>query len=212
MGDRMSIKPVLRLTLQYALAIAIGFTGAYTLTPRHRLEVSPSQPKLLGLKSQLLFSTAHRFRNKPVPFTLVEFGDYQCPPCINSHKVVKNLLQTFPELDFIFRELPLVKLHRYALESAQLSESTKSERAFWSVHDELYGLEGRIDNMSLRKISEKHSLSRSFAGLHRVSMDLALARRLKIDHTPTFFLCFPDDRVFELGKVTQVNDLLNKRR
>src|SRR6266511_1917242 len=47
--------------------------------------------------------------------TLEEFGDYQCPPCGALHHTVKKLKQEFgPNLNFVFRNLPLATIHKNA--------------------------------------------------------------------------------------------------
>src|SRR6185436_19376907 len=45
--------------------------------------------------------------------TLEEFGDYQCPPCGQLHPTLKKLKQEYgANLNFIFRNLPLTKIHQ----------------------------------------------------------------------------------------------------
>ena len=38
--------------------------------------------------------------------TVVEYGDYQCPPCSNTHRDLEGLLEKYPlELRLVFRHL-----------------------------------------------------------------------------------------------------------
>jgi protein-disulfide isomerase len=74
-----------------------------------------------------------------VVVTLEEFGDYQCPPCGQLHPTLKKLKQEFgPNLNFIFRNLPLPGVHKNALAAAQAAEAARIQNRFWEMHDLLY--------------------------------------------------------------------------
>ena len=78
--------------------------------------------------------------------TLEEFGDYQCPPCGELHPTLKKLkLEYGDNLHFIFRNLPLTKIHPNALPAAQAAEAARIQNRFWEMHDLLY------ENQSLWK-------------------------------------------------------------
>lgn len=71
--------------------------------------------------------------------TLEEFGDYQCPPCGALHPTLKKLKQEFgPNLNFVFRNLPLTAMHKNALAAAQAAEAARVQNRFWEMHDLLY--------------------------------------------------------------------------
>jgi protein-disulfide isomerase len=71
--------------------------------------------------------------------TLEEFGDYQCPPCGALHPSLKKLKQEFgPNLNFVFRNLPLTGIHKNALAAAQAAEAARMQNHFWEMHDWLY--------------------------------------------------------------------------
>jgi protein-disulfide isomerase len=74
-----------------------------------------------------------------VVVTLEEFGDYQCPPCGQLHPTLKKLKQEFgPNLNFVFRNLPLPTIHKNALAAAQAAEAARMQNRFWEMHDLLY--------------------------------------------------------------------------
>jgi protein-disulfide isomerase len=71
--------------------------------------------------------------------TLEEFGDYQCPPCGALHPTLKKLKQEFgPNLNFVFRNLPLSAIHKNAMAAAQAAEAARIQNRFWEMHDLLY--------------------------------------------------------------------------
>ena len=71
--------------------------------------------------------------------TLEEFGDYQCPPCGELHPTLKQLKKDLgPNLNFVFRNLPLTTIHKNSLVAAQAAEAARMQNRFWEMHDLLY--------------------------------------------------------------------------
>jgi protein-disulfide isomerase len=134
--------------------------------------------------------------------TLEEFGDYQCPPCGALHPTLKKLKQEFgPNLNFVFRNLPLSSIHKNALAAAQAAEAARVQGHFWEMHDLLY------ENQDLWKDDTNPRVTfLKFAGdigldtqrfLHdledkqvqlRIDVDKEAATRLGIDGTPTVLI------------------------
>ena len=72
------------------------------------------------------------------PVTLVEFGDFQCPPCANLSEPINQLERDYrSRLRVIFRHLPLAN-HQHAREAALASEAASLQDRFWEMHDLLY--------------------------------------------------------------------------
>lgn len=66
--------------------------------------------------------------------TLIEYGDYQCPPCSNSARVVERLLAEHPrDLRFIYRHFP-TRRHRNAVPAARAAEGAEQQGKFWEMH------------------------------------------------------------------------------
>lgn len=134
--------------------------------------------------------------------TLEEFGDYQCPPCGQLHPTLKKLKQEYgANLNFIFRNLPLTKIHKNALAAAQAAEAARIQNRFWEMHDLLY------ENQSLWKDDiNPRSIFVQFAkdlGLNtweftrdldgkqiqmRIEADADAAAKQGIDGTPTILI------------------------
>jgi len=70
--------------------------------------------------------------------TLVEYGDYQCPPCSNSAVAIDRLLTKYPrDLRFIYRHFP-TRRHRNAVAAARASEAAEEQGKFWEMHAMLF--------------------------------------------------------------------------
>jgi len=71
--------------------------------------------------------------------TVEEFGDYQCPPCGHLHPEMKKIENDYgSRVRFVFRNLPLVSLHKNALLAAEAAEAARLQDRFELMHDRLY--------------------------------------------------------------------------
>jgi len=82
--------------------------------------------------------------------TLVEYGDYECPMCGQTHVAIKQSQQAFgPNLRFVFRHFPLRASHPHALEAAKAAEAAAAQGRFWQMHDRLFQHQTQLDSESL---------------------------------------------------------------
>ena len=73
------------------------------------------------------------------PVTLEEFGDFQCPPCGRLYPDLKKIEADYgTRLRVVFRNFPLMQMHKHALEAAHAAEAAALQGKFWEMHDMLY--------------------------------------------------------------------------
>ena len=73
-----------------------------------------------------------------VKLTLIEYGDYQCPPCVISFDVVEKVLARHPsDLRFVYRHHP-GRRHRNAIPAAKAAEAAERQGKFWEMHRALF--------------------------------------------------------------------------
>src|SRR5437762_5914979 len=73
------------------------------------------------------------------PVVLEEYGDYQCPPCGQLYPERKKIEAEYgDQVRFVFRHLPLSKLHKNAMAAAHAAEAARNQTKFWEMHDRLY--------------------------------------------------------------------------
>ncbi|HBB87004.1 MAG TPA: disulfide bond formation protein DsbA [Blastocatellia bacterium] len=134
--------------------------------------------------------------------TLEEFGDYQCPPCGELHPTLKKLKQEYgANLNFIFRNLPLTRIHQNALAAAQAAEAARIQNRFWEMHDLLYENQNLWkDDINPRSIFTKFAADlglntaqfiRDLDGKQiqmRIEADADAAAKQGIDGTPTILI------------------------
>jgi len=129
--------------------------------------------------------------------TLVEFADYQCPYCSRAQAVVKELKQKYgDDLKFVFKQLPLRSIHRFAEPAARASVAAARQGKFWEMHDVLFQNSRALDDASLKKYAsdlglDMEQFARDLADpavAQAVQNDVTEAMGLGVNGTPTFFI------------------------
>ena len=141
--------------------------------------------------------TDHAAGPVDAPVTLVEYGDYECPNCRRAYPIVRELQQILgSRLRYVFRNFPLITIHRHASVAAQAAEAAAAQGKFWEMHNTLYEHQDELAETGLTKWAVRIGLE-----LYRFSADLSserFARRVQADYeggvrsgvkgTPTFFI------------------------
>jgi protein-disulfide isomerase len=129
--------------------------------------------------------------------TLVEYGDYQCPHCLQAYADVRSIRDLLGErLRLVFRNFPLTTVHPDAQAAAEAAEAAGAQGKFWPMHDRLFKHQSRLDHDSLLVYAAEIGLDvRRFAwdlAMHafapRVRQDFLSGIRSGVNGTPTFFI------------------------
>jgi protein-disulfide isomerase len=81
----------------------------------------------------------HSQGNPEAALTLVEYGDYECPACIQAEPLTQHLVVTFGKrLRFVYRHYPLMEAHPHAELAAEAAEAAAAQGKFWPMHHLLY--------------------------------------------------------------------------
>ncbi len=129
-------------------------------------------------------------------FTLVEYGDYECPYCRASHPVVKDVERRLEgQLCFAFRHFPIVNAHPHALRAAEAAEAAGAQGRFWPMHDRLFESPVLEDDVLVRHAVQIGLDARRFVAdltsdryLDRIREDMSSGARSGVNGTPTFFV------------------------
>jgi protein-disulfide isomerase len=72
--------------------------------------------------------------------TLVAYSDFQCPHCRELAGQLKPLLAQYPQVRFVFKDLPLVQIHPWAMTAATAARCAYLQKpeAFWTLHDLIF--------------------------------------------------------------------------
>lgn len=131
------------------------------------------------------------------PFTLVEYGDYQCPACREAHHVVQTLQQQLGDrLRFVFRHFPQEEIHPDALHAAEATEAAGTQGKFWEMHNILLENQQQLRNGFLVEYAMAIGLFMSQflaemtedVHVERVRADYSSGVHCGVICTPTFFI------------------------
>ncbi|MBV9851193.1 MAG: thioredoxin domain-containing protein [Armatimonadetes bacterium] len=90
-------------------------------------------PDILGL------AAGPRRGDPQARYTLVEFGDFQCPQCGQARPILEGLLQQAPtQVNLLFFHRPFPNIHKWAIPTAEASEAAAAQGKFWPMYDTLY--------------------------------------------------------------------------
>ena len=130
-------------------------------------------------------------------FSLVEYGDYECPYCRAAVPVVEEVRKRLGDrLVFVFRHFPLAELHPFALSAAVAAEGAALKGQFWPMHAKLYaGDEPQLRQEDLRRYAEEIGVppekvvwpATQFVE-ERVEADFNSGVRSGVRGTPTLFV------------------------
>ncbi|HEX6386791.1 MAG TPA: Na+/H+ antiporter NhaA [Anaerolineae bacterium] len=130
------------------------------------------------------------------PFTLVEYGDYECPYCRLVYDDIQGLQEQLGDrLRYVYRHLPIESAHPHARLAAEAAEAAGAQGKFWEMHDALYTHDdlnqARIydfaEAIGLDMVRFRQELE---AGVYaeRVHEDFRSGIRSGANGTPTFFV------------------------
>lgn len=187
-----------RETALYILcfAAAAGFFYAAKVNHKHALiaQAKNSNPDLALRASELLQNRTQLLGKANAPYTLIEFGDYECPPCRQFSRDVSVILSKHRDnLNFDFRNLPLTGLHEHAAPAALVGIKARLANKFWQVHKELFTSD--LSSASLGKILKENGLNTKKDAptvQKALDADVSLAQKIGVNETPSFILCLPD--------------------
>jgi protein-disulfide isomerase len=118
--------------------VSILFIGGMGYLIWHSSGIKPAE--MVSDLSLLSNATSHMTGSPEAKVTVVEFGDYQCPACAQTHPAIKQVVDAYaanPDFNFVFRHFPLSQ-HANAVEAAAAAEASGAQGKYWEMHDMLY--------------------------------------------------------------------------
>jgi len=129
--------------------------------------------------------------------TFVEYGDYECPHCLQAHGIVRDLQQRLGErFAYVYRHFPIRSSHIHAQHAAEAAEAAAAQGKFWEMHDKLFANQQALEDEDLVRYAGEIGLDverfRRELDEHtyadRVSEDFKSGLRSGASGTPTFFI------------------------
>ncbi len=105
----------------------------------YKIRRSQSPPPVLVTftAAQILGNAPDYKGNASAPYTLVEFGDMECPACQQADRDLLTLLKNrASQVKIVYRHFPL-STHSYALCLAKILAGATLQHHFWSLHNRM---------------------------------------------------------------------------
>ena len=161
--------------------------------------VSPPEPVGLKLIRPVDPDRDHLLGDPSGPLTLVEYGDFECPLCSRATGAIDEVRAHFGnELRYVWRHLPLERVHPRAFDTARASEAAALQGKFWEMAHELFEHQDDLEwsdmyryavviGCDIEQFDHDVRVDPSKV-LHRVQDDAQDAELMDLNSTPTFFV------------------------
>lgn len=98
-----------------------------------------NQAPISEIPEAALAAADHVLGDAHAKLTLLEYGDYECPACIQAEPLMQHLVETYRgRLRFVFRHFPLMEVHPHAELAAEAAEAAAAQGRFWPMHHLLF--------------------------------------------------------------------------
>jgi Na+/H+ antiporter NhaA len=161
--------------------------------------VSPPEPVGLKLVRPVDPDRDHIRGNPNATMTLVEYGDFECPFCSRATGAMDEVRAHFgDELRYVWRHLPLERVHPRAFDAARASEAAALQGRFWEMACTLFEHPDDLEwpdiyryavasGCDIERFDQDVRVHASKV-LHRVQDDAQDAEVMDLNSTPTFFV------------------------
>src|SRR2546421_3468870 len=103
-----------------------------------------------NLLSEPVTERDHAIGPPSAPVTIVEYGDYECPSCLNALPIIDQVRRSLGErLRFVFRHFPQSSIHPHASVAAEAAEAAAEQGKFWEMHEALFRHQEELADVDL---------------------------------------------------------------
>jgi len=139
----------------------------------------------------------HALGPPTAPITIVEYGDYECPSCLNAVPIMQEVRRILGDkLRFVFRHFPQSSIHPHASVAAEAAEAAAEQGRFWEMHETLFRHQKELAGIDLSHLAltlgmEIYKFETSMGRqqhYQRILADFESGLRSGVKKTPTLFV------------------------
>jgi NhaA family Na+:H+ antiporter len=134
-------------------------------------------------------------QNAPVVF--LEYGDYECPHCLQAHSIIGELQDRLgDQFCYVYRHFPIRTSHPHAQNAAEAAEAAAAQGKFWEMHAKLFENQADLSGSKLIEYAAEIGLDverferelRENIYAKKVHEDFRSGVRSGVNGTPTFYI------------------------
>lgn len=182
--------------------VALVIAGAVLLSKSSSTANTNTTPEVVTDSSYLIRDNSNKLGKDDAKVKFVEFGDFQCPACGSANPIVKTLLAEYPDdVQFIFRNFPLISIHPNARPAAIAVEAAGVQGKYWEMFNKVFETQddwsearnaeeifvGFAKELKLDEQKFKDSLKNSEI-TKKIDQDMSDGDSLGVNSTPSFFI------------------------
>jgi Na+/H+ antiporter NhaA len=178
------------------VASVVAFTAGWAI---FRITDWLSPPTAVGAKLlRAVDPERDHYRGNPyAPMTLVEYGDFECPFCSRATGSIDEVRERLgDELCYVWRHLPLERVHPHSIGAAWASEAAALQGRFFEMAIAMFAHQDYLEwehvyryannlGIDIERFNDDVHGSRV---RHRVEDDMQDAELMDLNSTPTFFV------------------------
>lgn len=196
-----------RGTLEETLAVDpamdhIAFSGLQAANFPDRLYLASSKNKTIQTVA-LDFAVSINIQGAPflgpenAPVTIVAFSDFECPYCSMVGTLFEEILAKYPkEVKIVFKQFPLLAVHKLAQSAALASLAAHRQGKFWQYHDLLFENQKSLSEAKYYELAKKLGLDlerftkdyKAPATRQALERDMLDAQQAGVRGTPALFV------------------------
>ena len=194
------VKNALEVVSTIVLTVAAGALAWNLLRgPGARPQASAPRPKVESVGGLSIEAAQAAKRSGDSAVAIVEFSDYECPFCAQHARdtypsIRRDLVQ--PGLaSYVTLAFPLERIHPNARKASEAAECAARQGRYWEMHERLFpspavlAADGLAESAKAVGLdSERFRACLAGEASNAVTADIAVARRLGVNSTPTFFV------------------------
>jgi protein-disulfide isomerase len=209
-----------RLELGFTAVMAVCSVIVAVGAMRHPGKTPPRSTEPVAVSNWKEFATGpQRFGAAGGRIVITQFSDFQCPYCRRLRYALDTVLARNPDVEVVFRNLPIDRIHPHARTAAIAGICAAREGRFREVHDALYAghdsigkrawtawaVDGGVsDTVAFARCLEESGPRETLAG------DSVAARKLKVTGTPTVLV--NEWRIRGAASVEAIESLIRRLR
>ena len=157
---------------------------------------NPDDEKKPELRTFVDISGTPSLGNPDAPVVIVEFADFECPVSAANTKVLRDLMNRYPDkLRIVFKHRPM-SIHPHAQAAHQAAEAASLMGNFWGMHDFLFEHQKAQELVDLKRYATElgfdatrfEALMNSDNVNNRIQADLRQGTSVKVSGAPGYFI------------------------